>query len=225
MFVGTYFNYFDDTKRKNNTLEFCDRYPWVLLLQGSYKDSDILNVKNTIVYKTGKIGFIDYHLINRWLKDSGYIGPLIIIDTDLILQYNFRELMLDKLKSYDFVSGWRECFDLQNGEIVGRSLNMYLKGSGHCGYIYGFSSNLLKKIGKFDENFLIGGFDWILANKILGIECGFKSMDVYKGISYCVLDCVIINNVHRNGLLTNFDLYKNLDSIKILSFMKRRICP
>lgn len=225
LYVGTYFNYYNDKNRKKNTLEFCERYPWIHLIQGCYSASDTLPIDNSTVYKVHEVGFIDYILINRWIGDNVGDYNLVIIDTDLIMCHTFKSKIEEKLENYDFVSGFSECHDLLNGKIVGSSPNFYKYGYGHCGYIYGYSNWLLKKMVKFPEMFLIGGFDWWLAccltGKKLPLVCGYE--DIFRNVKYSYIDCLIINNVHRNNLLTNFDLYKCLNEKVILSFMKKRI--
>lgn len=235
-YVCTYFNYYQDSVRMKLCQEFCDRYPWVILLQASYTDKfDILS-KNDVKFKVNKAGFINFSLINAFLKIYT-INNLVVIDADLILVSNFRLLMESSLNSYDFVHGFSEARNVMENGSMGNIVNSFYKNNeGHCGFIYGYSNRFLRKINyTFMEDFLNGGFDYVLAcilskkslkpfEKFLFFDKILLFRDLIKNCSYTNLSCQVIHCYH--GLpykrLCDYSLYER--EINLKWFEKRSKC-
>lgn len=84
-YVCTYFNYHEDPIRRQLTQEFCDRYPWVTLLQASFKPQPDIRSDNTVVFPETQEGFLIFKLINRYLREN-QVENLVLIDSDVILE-------------------------------------------------------------------------------------------------------------------------------------------
>lgn len=226
-YLCTYWNHQNDPLRKQLTQEFCDRYPWITLLQVG---NDIIS-DNTVIYSDISDGFVDYTLINKYLSNNT-VYNLVIIDADLILQDNFRQLMSDKLVDFEFVHGFNYTFELKDGKESYFAPSFYSKKSGHTGFIQGYSNSFLQKIEyKFMTNFLIGGFDYVLACVLTDKSLDWCSSFTFyqhlvefankiKGSTYTNLDHLVVHCYHgdQSSRLTPFKLYNkelNLDWLKI----------
>ncbi|KAH9247048.1 hypothetical protein BASA81_015400 [Batrachochytrium salamandrivorans] len=118
-YVCTYFNKHKRPLRTKLTQEFCDRYPWVTLLQATY-GSDPFDIQsdNSVHYRLNdEKGFIDYLLINHFLKTYG-CHNLVIVDSDLVLEDDFRSKMEKALETNDFVHGFDKSYELIDGQQV-----------------------------------------------------------------------------------------------------------
>ena len=225
-YICTYFNINNNPLRKKLTQEFCDRYPWVILLQACYGEVCDIRSSNCVRYKlTAEKGFLIYMMINDFLKKNR-VCNLVLIDSDLILENNFRDKMEAALETSDFVHGFDKSYELIDGALTGEVIPSYylnLVGGGHTGYIYGYSQRFLEKINHtFLDCFLLGGFDYVLARILTG-----KSLDPFKkfiffkhilefaekirGCDYAVLVHRAIHCYHgpRHLRLAPFHIYAN----------------
>lgn len=215
-YLCTYWNPLNDPLRERLCQEFCDRYPWVTLLQVG---NDILS-SNTINYDSVSVGFVDYVLINKYLEEYE-VDDLVVIDTDLILHRDFRSLISNKLKDHDFVHGFNHAFQIKDEITEYFAPSFYTRGYGHTGYIQGFSHEFLKRINfKFIDKFLLGGFDYVLAQMVVGKSIEWcKPFKFYqelltfneniRGVKYSVLDHFVIHYYHGDPSerLTLFSKY------------------
>ena len=77
-FVTCFWGY--DPLRIKLCQQFCNRYPMVHLLQ----NDNIIETYNCTNFKIEKEGFIDYIMINEFIKKTEGIKSLTIIDLSLI---------------------------------------------------------------------------------------------------------------------------------------------
>ncbi|KAH9253525.1 hypothetical protein BASA81_008572 [Batrachochytrium salamandrivorans] len=194
-------------------------------VQVTYGDEFDIRSDNSIRFKLrpDEVGFIDYMLINQFLSQC-QVQNLVIIDSDLILESGFRIKMENALKSNDVVHGFDKNYELIDDQVSNVLVqSYYINGVGHCGYVYGFSARFLESIGnQFPDYFLIGGFDWVLANIITGknmvpfskfmfYDRLLEFADRVKGLKYTYLDHTVLHCYHgpRYKRLTPFKVYEH----------------
>ncbi|KAH9256654.1 hypothetical protein BASA81_005158 [Batrachochytrium salamandrivorans] len=222
-YVCTYFNYYNNPLRAKLTQEFCDRYPWVTLLQATYGEEYDIRSDNCVRYKLAdEKGFIDYLLINHFLK-THRMANLVILDSDLVLEDDFRAKMEEALLINDIVHGFNESYELVDGQMSNVLVpSYYINGVGHTGYVYGFSARFLERIdNKFMSQFLIGGFDYVLARIVTGKSLEPFSKFVFyqqlldfaariKGLKHTYLEHTVLHCYHgpKYKRLTPFKAYE-----------------
>lgn len=177
-FISIYFNPFNYKSRYRLTKEFCQRYPWIHLVEGYYDEPEI-NHSNTTLLKKKFKGFLKEELINDFISmNRDNIRSLTIIDSDLLLFDNFREKVIEKINDTEnepyFIQSFSECEDIRIGSLVpDRQLSCvkYNKDKGvfggHTGYIHTFNKKALDIIVEFPEFMVLGGFDTILLYSLM----------------------------------------------------------
>ncbi len=218
-FVSCYFyDQVENPVRKELKNQFVARYAWVTLLE-----------------KNGEPGFVDYKMINQYLSliDKNSLKSLTVLDCDLILEDFFRAAVISKIyDGYDLIHGFDESYELVDGII---DYNEMVRGvtfnkCGHTGYCWTFSKKFLQSIKyKFPENFLFGGFDFILGCNFIRLKNDdffdqlFGNSDTRKQMigefieqtknikAVTWLEHAIIHNYHGSKVnrLTNFKLYSD----------------
>lgn len=221
-FVTTYFYYTNENPlRKKFKDEFMTKYPWIHLLEAN-----------------GIPGFIDYRLINQWLKtiDKTNLKSITVLDSDLILQDNFRELVDEALDSgFDVIHGADQTQEMLDGQLVERSTApaMTKFKTGFTGFIWSFSKRFLELIDyRFPDQFLLGGLDFFFAllfikqypesifKKYLEPESVYNKMyfDFFdqttclNAVRTTTLCHKVIHNFHgsRENRLTDFSKYREI---------------
>lgn len=197
LFVSCFFG--QNQERTKLCQEFVDKYPNVTLLQNG------INIKtnNTVIYNFDEIGFIDYKMINAFLRTQKDFKSLTIIDSDLILPNNFFESINHPINFLSFLT-YRSNFHLMNGILykgsnskIYNTINKFNNNQGHTGYILSFNKKFLENY-QFPERFL-SGYDYFLTCALLG-KCieGFE--DQYKRIPKNTIinyiECDVIHNYH-----------------------------
>jgi len=241
-FITTYFNVQKCNIRKKLALEFSHRYSNVIFLVPSFESS--FEVINKIVIKTEALGFIDYVLINAFIKSVGDIKTLTIIDSDLIVPDGFFGLISSNCNSYKTpvcVQGYKTCYELKDSEFIsycnsdGYNNSRGFSLRGHSGYIWCYNKLALDIIGQFPESFTLGGFDYVLCLCLRGeidkLNALVKnsviekdSLSFYHKIedfNYDYINAEIVHNFHgyQKDRLTDWKKYKDLFIIK-----KNNIC-
>lgn len=152
-------------RRVLRCLEFLSRHSEVVLITNVWG----LRTSNKVYYYAcDKKGFIDYVLINKFLNQ---VRPYAFtyIDNDLILPDNyFKNLKIDN-DTPRIMHGFSVCYEHSDKRRVAPSIIMNCveigKFFGHSGYSWTFNKKMLELIDyKFPEVFLLGGFDYFLAN-------------------------------------------------------------
>lgn len=214
----------NDPLRRSLCQDFCNRYPIVHLLQ---RDNQIRSV-NTTVYEVtnddlSEGTFIDYKMINRWLKvmskGKRKIRSLTLLDTDLLLDPNIFKSIIEKHEAYKdknpYFLSYKKGYELVDGRLYeGPNSMIYnrIRGieGGHTGFMLSFNNHFLDAYN-FSEKFIYGGYDFFLTCAILG-----KCMNQFKDEFFKVpisdnhyIDTNIIHNYHGSKLdrMTPWDRY------------------
>lgn len=208
-FVSCYFyDKVENLTRKKLKNEFMERYPWVTLLI------------NDTSFK-----FIDYKMINEFIKHKTDIETLTLIDSDLILPDNFRETVTSS--NYDITHNCGTLIEMFNGNELYRIGGIRKDREGFSGCSFTWSKKFLESIDyKFPENFHLGGFDYLMAKiciqkkektyfkKLLGNNFYCENLeDFYDGVvdlNAGTNDLTIVHNYHgpRSERLTNWKYYQ-----------------
>ena len=104
-----------DPLRTKLCIEFSNRYPNIIILQNQVN----IGVKNTLIYNYKNDGFVDYKMINEFIKTHD-VKTLTLIDSDLILEPLFFYKILNKHRSIDesCMITIKNSYELVNGSII-----------------------------------------------------------------------------------------------------------
>lgn len=168
-FITSHFNFCGYKSRNKLTREFLERYPNVIVLEGSYDNNYLFNGEK---YKLESAGWATNFMLNIFIrKNWNSIKSLTFIDADIILYDNFFSLVESAHEENEdtayFLCPYSQ---VNNREGLGTDLSLLSQiiecdnysSYFHTGYIYSYNKKMLEKIGVFPESLVIGGFDTVL---------------------------------------------------------------
>ncbi len=221
VFLTVYFNPMKYESRKRLTTEFLQRYPWVKCIEVVY-GSNVSEIMDSLVYRKPFFdGWATQWALNKYFKTRPDIKSLTFIDSDLMLPDHFKEMVLGKLDGLwnlpCFIHGFDICDDSSapGSNILYAPAKSGYNGGTHTGYIYTFTRGFLDCINNtFPEDFVYGGFDYVLWCILTGNMCCLekllpnKSSNIYKEVSklkdkltdvqYCNINCRVKHLWHGN---------------------------
>ena len=219
VFVTCFWNSTNDPYihiRQKLCQEFVDRYPNVVLLQ----NGNLIKSNNCVNFNVKQEGFIDYIMINSFIKTIKNLKSLTLIDSDLILSSDFFKLIEkchDKFNiDFPHFVTFRSSSELIDNKVrQGPSSKIYnimndISPNGHTGFVLSFNKKFIDNY-KFPETFIHGGFDYFLVNAVLG-KCMKQFIVKFKAVPKCVYEYIesdVLHQYHGPGELrkTNWNLY------------------
>jgi hypothetical protein len=182
-FITTFFNYCNYQIKELLAQDFMDKYGHIVhLLECVYNnDEPVINHDNKTIYRTHRHAyFIDYIMINQFIKNHNDIETLTLIDSDLELPDNFFTNVIYKHSEYLNVPVAIQCYSnarqlnaphdvMQIYPSIIKNNIEKINSQGHSGYVWSFNRHFLQLLQNcmFPECFSIGGFDYILAMALL----------------------------------------------------------
>ena len=169
LYISVYFNPLNDPLRKKLTQEFMNRYPWIILLQGTYNGILDIECDKTVRYNLdNEKGMIIFLMVNNFFEriSKSNIESFTLIDSDLILQDNFRELQQAAIKNVDVLHGFDKSFEkLESGDIHPVCVHSYLVNEkcGHTGYLWSFNDTFLQKINYSSTSIFTNEYNFVVS--------------------------------------------------------------
>lgn len=244
-FITSHFNYNSYKSRNRLTTEFLERYPNVLVLEGSYNNEFLFKGER---YNLSGAGWATCYMLNNFIKENrDTIESLTFIDADVILWPEFFENIVKEhernaskpfyLQPYSSVNK-REEEGSVNSLLYEIVTNDCYSSYFHTGYVYSYNRKLLNILNVFPESLVLGGYDTVLYYSLLKLSGPFKQLILTIDNDAVVKELVafynkfILNSVSYgflNGHITTFEhgrminrkynsrmgLYKNL-SLKVV---------
>lgn len=226
-FISCYwFDKIENDTRRTLKDDFVKRFQWVTLLER--KDS---------------VGFVDYHMINQFLKtiNKETLESITLIDCDVILPYNFKDLVEESMKKYDVSHNCKIMYEMNDNQVLYSIDSISYYSGGHTGLSWSFSKTFLEAINyTFPESWLYGSLDYFFGNLFirrkpeqffkdqLGAAYDKMFKDFYeqtKDFVGTTLNCEIITFWHNNDRFKRIiplKLYENLTDDKLKEIMKQR---
>jgi len=150
-------------------------------------------------------GFEIFPMVNLFIKNHKSFRSITLIDTDLIMPDDYFFKISRAHNVYKNVplaiQGYSTFTDTLCEGIIQGCIYNYVKNvkyGGHTGLIWSFSKSFIDKIGKFPEEFIYGGFDYVL------YLCLVRRLDILKDL--------IKNDKYQKIIL---DFYKMIEGTKI----------
>ena len=165
-----------DPLRARYAQEFVNRHPNVTLLT----NNDLIKTENKVVYDFPDTGFIDYKMINEFIKGKD-INTLTLMDSDIIVEPTFFSKMIQKHKeSKAGLITIDTSHQFYNGEIFDKVESLIKNGRyGRTGYVLSFKKKVLE-IGLSDK-FIHGGYDYLLTCSVINKQDqAFKKGNLLK---------------------------------------------
>lgn len=226
-FISTYFYDKEECPmRKQLKDDFVKRYPWVIILEQS-----------------GSSSFVDYILINKFLKtiDKEKCDSITLIDCDVLLPYNFKSLVEESMKKNDVSHNCKRMHEINKNEILYSIDSASFSSQGFTGLSWSFSGTFLGAINyTFPEDFKFGGLDFLFSSlyirrkpeeffkEQLGKKTYKKMFESFhrrtKNFIGTTLDTELITFWHgdRHCRIIPLQYYRDLTDDLLKEIMKRR---
>ncbi len=197
-------------------------YPFIYLLQNRTNIESTCGMNFNYEIKNNE--FIDYLMINEFLKTLNDFESLTYIDSDLLLSSDFFSEIIKRHEAFKakkpkkpYFLTYRKCFLIKRG-LIDTCMNSMVYNrklgieGGATGRIMSWNKAFIDNY--HFKNFKYGGADFFLTNAILG-KCMSIFEDEYFKVpktEYDYVDCDVVHQEHeeRENKVTPWEKYKDI---------------